>query len=105
MMDRVLDGLIGEICFLYLDDIIGFSEELEEHEQRFKDVIERLKQNGLQIKLKKCEFLQTTIRFLGHVISHGKVEKSFHLVEAIASAEVPQTMTQLRSFMGLANIH
>ena len=80
-----------------------FSEDLEEHEQRFKSIIERLKQNVLQVKLKKCEFLQSTIRFFGHVISHGKVEKSLHLVKAIASAEVPKTMTQLRSFMGLAS--
>ena len=57
------------------------------------------------MKLKKCELIQSTICFLGHVISHGKVEKSLHLVEAIASAEVPKTMSQLRSFMGLANYH
>ena len=88
---------------MYLNDIIVFSEDLEEHEQRFKSIIERLKQNVLQVKLKKCEFLQSTIRFFGHVISHGKVEKSLHLVKAIASAEVPKTMTQLRSFMGLAS--
>ena len=40
MMDKVLYGLIGEICFVYHDDIIVFSEDLEEHEQRFKSVIE-----------------------------------------------------------------
>ena len=40
MMDEVLDGLIGEICYVYLDDIIVFSEDLEEHEKRFKNVIE-----------------------------------------------------------------
>ena len=57
------------------------------------------------MKLKKYEFIQSKIRFLGHVISHGKVEKSFHLVAAIASADVPKTMTQLRRFMGLANYY
>ena len=57
MMDKVLDRLIGEICYVFLDDIIVFTEDIEEHEQRFSIVIERLKQNGLQVKLKKCEFL------------------------------------------------
>ena len=42
MMDKFLEGLIGETCFVYLDDIIVFSEDLEEHERRFIAVIERL---------------------------------------------------------------
>ena len=105
MMDKVLENLIGEICFVYLDDIIIFSEDIESHQERVKMVIDRLKQNGLQLKLKKCEFLKSNIRFLGHVISYGQVEKSKHLIEAIAMAELPKTMTQLRSFMGLANYY
>ena len=105
MMDKVLEGLIGETCFVYLDDIIIFSEDVETHEERVKQVLERLKINGLQIKLKKCEFIVPSIRFLGHIISHGQVEKSKHLVEAIATAELPKTMRQLRGFMGLANYY
>ena len=103
MMDKVLEGLIGETCFVYLDDIIIFSEDVETLEERVKQILERLKINGLQIKLKKCEFIVPSIRFLGHIISHGQVEKSKHLVEAIATAELPKTMRQLRGFMGLAN--
>ena len=105
MMDKVLDGLIGEICYVYLDDIIIFSESLEEHEGRVKQVFDRLKKNGLQIKIKKCEFIKPSIKFLGHKISYGKVEMSQHLVEAIADAELPKTMRQLRGFMGLANYY
>jgi uncharacterized protein (UPF0262 family) len=48
MMDKVLDGLIGEICYVYLDDIIIFSKGLKEHEERVKQVFDRLKKNGLQ---------------------------------------------------------
>ena len=105
MMDKVLEGLVGEICFVYLDDIIIFSEDVESHEGRVKQVLDRLKTNCLQIKLKKCEFIRPTIRFLGHIISYGKVEKSQHLVEAIAQAELPKTMRQLRGFIGLANYY
>ena len=60
-----MEGLVEEICFVYLDDIIIFSEDIETHEQRVKQVLERLKVNGLQIKLKKCEFIKPTIKFLG----------------------------------------
>ena len=58
MMDKVLEGLVGEICFVYLDDIIIFSEDVESHEGRVKQVLDRLKTNGLQIKLKKSEFIK-----------------------------------------------
>ena len=81
------------------------SESLEEHEGRVKQVFDRLKKNGLQIKIKKCEFIKSSIKFLGHKISYGKVEMSQHLVEAIADAELPKTMRQLRGFMGLANYY
>ena len=50
-------------------------EDIETHEKRVKQVLERLKTNGLQIKLKKCELIKPTIKFLGNVISFGKVEK------------------------------
>ena len=42
MMDKVLDGLIGEIRYVYLDDIIIFSKDLEGHEERVKQVLDRL---------------------------------------------------------------
>ena len=68
MMDKVLEGLVGEKCFVYLDDIIIFSEDVETQIERVKQVLERLKTNGLQIKLKKSEFIKPTIRFLEHII-------------------------------------
>ena len=52
MMEKVLEDLIGEICFVYLDDIIIFSEDVESHQGRVKMVIDRFKQNGLQLKLR-----------------------------------------------------
>ena len=47
MMGKVLEWLIGESCFVYIDDIIIFSEDLKEHDGRFEAVVERLKENGL----------------------------------------------------------
>ena len=76
---------------------------MEGHEERVKQVLYRLKQNGLQIKIKKCELIKPSIRFLGHLISNSKVEKSQHLLKAIAKAELPKTMRQLQGFMVLAN--
>ena len=52
MLDKVLEGLVGEICYVYLDDIIIFSEDLEDHVERVNQVLDRLRQNSLQIKIK-----------------------------------------------------
>ena len=46
MTDKVFEGLIGEICYVYLDNIIIFSEDLEGHEDRVKQVFDRFKKNG-----------------------------------------------------------
>ena len=54
LMDKVLEGLIGEICFVYLDDIIIFSDNAEDHLKHVRMVMERLKNANLRIKLSKC---------------------------------------------------
>jgi hypothetical protein len=55
LMDKLLKGLIGEICFVYLDDIISFSEDEENHLKHVKIVAGRLKEANLKVKLSKCE--------------------------------------------------
>jgi mannitol/fructose-specific phosphotransferase system IIA component len=54
-MDQVLEDLIGDICFVYLDDVIVFSENEEEHYKNLQILIERLKQANLKVKLLKCQ--------------------------------------------------
>ena len=78
MIDKVLKGLIVEICYVYLDDIIIFSEDMDSREDKVKSVLDRLKKNGLQIKKKM-------------LVHQSKINQ--------------QTMRQLRGFMGLANYY
>ena len=63
MMDKVLEDLIGEICYVYLDDIIIFFEDMEGHEELVKQVLDRLKLNGLQIKIKPASSLNLASDF------------------------------------------
>ena len=69
IMQHVLQGLNWKICINYLDDIIIFSKTLEEHLQNLQIVFNRLREFNLKLTPKKCNFLQTTIEFLGHTIS------------------------------------
>ena len=68
-MDKVMSGLIGEICFVYLDDIIIFSQD----EDSLLEL--RLKEFRLQFKLKKCEFMVKELHFLGHYVSFGEIRQ------------------------------
>ena len=57
-MDKVLHELIGSCCFVYLDGIIIYSRDPDEHARHLRLVLERLKDAGLRVKTKKCTFAQ-----------------------------------------------
>ena len=104
MMDKVLDWLIGETCFVYLDDIIIFWEDVETHEERVRQYSRGSKPMAYKSNWKNAS--SSCHQFVSWVfISHGQVEKSQHLVDAIATAELPKTMCQLRGFSGIANYY
>ena len=92
LMNEVLDGLIGKICFVYLDDIIIFSEDPNDHIKHVKMVADRLRQHKLKIKLTKCKFAQTKIEYLSHVICNGQIYPSPSKTEAIFRTIVPKTV-------------
>ena len=67
-MHKVLGNLVGVCVLVYLDDVLVFSTNLEQHLRDLDCVLQRLSDNGLYVKLKKCEFGKTEVEYLGHVI-------------------------------------
>ena len=59
---------------VFIDDILVYSKNKEEHEQHLRAVLQRLREKQLYIKFKKCEFWLETISFLGHVVSKRGIE-------------------------------
>ncbi|RVW78229.1 hypothetical protein CK203_054712 [Vitis vinifera] len=72
-----------------------------EHEKHLRLVFQRLRENRLYVKPKKCEFAQEEITFLGHKISAGLIRMDKGKVQAIMEWTVPTKVTELRSFLGL----
>ena len=101
LMDMVLAGLNMETCLVYLDDIILFSSDLESHFDRLSKLLSRLQQVNLKLKPSKCELLQTSVRFLGHVISGQGIATDPEKVRVIPEWPVPQSLRQLRGFLGI----
>ena len=99
-MDIVLAGLNMETCLVYLDDIILFSSDLESHFDRMNKLLNRLQQANLTLKPSKCELLQTSVRFLGHVLSGQGIA-----TDVISKWPVPQNLRQLRGFLGITGYY
>ena len=67
-MDHVLCGMRWSRCLAYLDDVISFGATVSEALFRLEEVVDRLRDFGLQFKAKKCTFMQTEVEFLGHIV-------------------------------------
>ena len=65
---------LDRFVVVYLDDILIYSESLEQHEQHVRMVCEILKREGLQAKLSKCSFFKSEVEYLGHVVGNGQLK-------------------------------
>jgi hypothetical protein len=88
---------------IYLDDILIFSKDQEEHEKDVKEVLRRLATNQLFCKLSKCSFHVDTVDYLGLVISPRGISMEEKKVQAVKEWPVPQSVKQVQSFLGFAN--
>ena len=70
-MDRVLCGMRWSCCLVYLDDVISFGMTAPEVLLHLEEVLEQLSKFGLQLKAKKCTFMQTAVAFLGHIVGQA----------------------------------
>ena len=100
-----LSGLINNSVLVYLDDVIVFSDGPKEHLQKLQQILERFKMAGLTLKLKKCTFMRSKIKYLGHVVSHEGVQMDPGKVDTISAYKAPDYKDALRSFLGLMSYY
>src|SRR5690606_21901102 len=90
-MNDTLREYLDRFCVVYLDDILIYSKTLSEHKDHVKAVLEKLKQAGLYLKAKKCEFTTQRIEFLGYVITPEETDMDKSKVMAILEWPEPKT--------------
>ena len=83
-MDLVIAGLNFEICLVYLDDIIVFSAEVDEHLDLLRAVFERLRGARLKLKPAKYRLCQRSVSFLGHIVSREGIATDLGKIESVA---------------------
>ena len=103
MMDKVLQGLEGVLC--YIDDILVSGENEATHNLLLEEVFSRLEEHGFRLKQEKCQFLLPKVQYLGHEISCDGIRPLLTKIDAIIKAPAPQNVQQLRSFLGLVNYY
>ena len=101
MEDCFLD-LNRRIVYIYIDDIIIFSETSEEHLKRLSLVFQRLGDCGLKLSLQKCALAQS---FLGHLISADGVRPDPEKIAKVKDWPYPQNPKELRSFLDFAGYY
>jgi len=101
---KLLKGL-ENFSGAYLDDVIIFSDTWEEHLQHLTAVFERIRQAGLTLNKKKCEFACAELDYLGHHVGRGQVEPRRTKVEALLAFPRPTTRKQIQSFLGLGGYY
>ena len=105
LMERALQGLQWESCIIYLDDCIAWGRTLSLAQANLQKVLDRLRQAGLRLKPSKCDLFRRQVAFLGHIVSAEGVSCDPGKIEAVREWPVPTNITEVRSFLGLANYY
>ena len=105
LMNNVLTGLQGLKCFVYLDDIVVYGDNLQTHNARLVEVFERLRKHNLKLQPNKCNFLRKEVTYLGHIISETGIKPDPEKIAAVLQFPVPKDQKRLQSFLGLASYY
>nr|CAE02265.2 OSJNBb0049I21.5 [Oryza sativa Japonica Group] len=105
LMNKVFMDYLDKFMVVFIDDILIYSKDEEEHAEHLRLVLEKLRKHKLYAKFSKCEFWLKEVAFLGHVISAGGVAVDPTKVEAVTEWKAPKSVTEIRSFLGLAGYY
>ncbi len=102
-MDRILLNVENVRC--YVDDVVIFSKNTEEHEIYLENIFRIFKNNGLRLRIKKCSFILPSFELLRHIVDKDGVQVDDRKVEKVRDAIPPTTRKELRSFLRLASYY
>ena len=100
-MSAILEGLEGVVCLI--DDVLVIGKNKAEHDTRLMQVLERLESVRVTLNREKCAFRQSSVKFLGHLIGQDEVRADPEKTSAIHDMETPQSVSDLRRFLGMVN--
>jgi hypothetical protein len=101
-MNKVFMEFLDKFVVVFIDDILVFSKNEEEHDEHLRLVLQKLREHTLYAKRSKCEFWLKEVSFLGHVVSDGGIAVDPNKVQDVLNWKPPTNASEIRSFLGLA---
>jgi hypothetical protein len=105
LMNKVFMKYLDKFVVVFIDDILIYSKNEEEHAEHLRIVLGTLRDHQLYAKFSKCEFWLKEVGFLGHVISAGGVSVDPSKIQSIMEKKAPTNQTEVRAFLGLAGYY
>ncbi|KAK7087691.1 hypothetical protein V1264_021708 [Littorina saxatilis] len=105
LMSTGMSDLFFQILIVYLDDMLVFSQTFEEHLQRLRQVLLRLRELGLKLNPSKCHLCQRSVQYLGYTVSGEGIATEEEKVKVVKDWPRPKSLKDLRSFLGFASYY
>jgi hypothetical protein len=105
LMNSVFMPELDKFVVVFIDDILIFSKSEEEHAQHLWVILQWLRDHQLYAKFSKCAFWLKEVPFLGHIISAEGIAVDPSKVQEVLDWKSPRSVTQIRSFLGLAGYY
>ena len=105
LMNRVFHPYLDQFVVVFIDDILLYSKDAQEHEHHLKIVLQILRENKLFAKLSKCDFWLKEAPFLGHIVYAEGIRVDPMKNEAVMNWKPPRNVIEVRSFLGLAGYY
>ncbi|GJR10926.1 putative reverse transcriptase domain-containing protein [Tanacetum coccineum] len=103
LMNRVCKPYLDKFIIVFIDDILVYSKNKQEHKEHLKLILELLKKEELYAKFSKCEFRIPKVQFLGHLIDSKGIHVDPAKIKSIKDWASPKSPTEIRQFLGLAS--
>jgi hypothetical protein len=105
LMNKVFLEYLDKFMVVFIDDILIFSKNVEEHDEHLRMILQKLRENQLYAKLNKCEFWLKEVSFLSHIIYEGGISVDPTKVKDVLSWNTPQNVLDIRSILGLVKYY
>ena len=105
LMEECLGDLHHRICLIYLDDIIIFAKSFQEHQERLRQVLQRLRDCGIKLSPGKCALCMKRVKYVGHIVSETGIEPDEEKTRKVQEWPQPKTSEEVRKFLGFAGYY
>ena len=105
MMNSLFKEELDAFVLVYLDDILVFSQTLEDHIRHIRTALQKMRDAKFFARLHKCSFFQEKVEYLGFDVSRDGVQPSPEKVRTVVEWPQPQSVKDIRSFLGLAGFY